>query len=169
MGVTREAMDVFSVRSHERLGAAIDSGKFARELAPVFDLEGNCYAEDDGLRRDSSTEKLARLKPVFDKPAGRVTAGNSAQITDGCAWLVLADKMAIQKYGIGPARPHCRQPVGRARSRPDGPWACPRHNTHSHAPSLGTERYRLLGDQRSLCGPGAGMPGGLGITRILSG
>jgi len=57
-------------------------------------------AADDGVRADSSLEKLAKLKPVFDRPFGKVTAGNSAQITDGAAWLVLASEAAVKKYEL---------------------------------------------------------------------
>lgn len=100
--ITREAMDAFSVRSHERLAAAIDEEKFNGEIETIYDNKGKSYSEDDGLRRDSSMEKLAKLRPVFDRPTGLVTAGNSAQITDGCAWLILASEEAIKKYGLKP-------------------------------------------------------------------
>ncbi|MFQ5644721.1 MAG: acetyl-CoA C-acyltransferase, partial [Thiogranum sp.] len=70
------------------------------EIEPVYDERGNYYADDDGLRADSSLEKLAKLKPVFDRPFGKVTAGNSAQITDGAAWLVLASETAVKKYEL---------------------------------------------------------------------
>ncbi|WP_424946311.1 acetyl-CoA C-acetyltransferase [Candidatus Spongiihabitans sp.] len=101
-GITREAMDAFAVRSHQRLAAAADEQKFAGELETIYDNDGNSYHEDDGLRRDSTVEKLAKLRPVFDRPTGRVTAGNSAQITDGCAWLILASEVAVNKYGLIP-------------------------------------------------------------------
>ena len=98
--ISRDQMDMFSIRSHDRLAAAIDNGHFATELVPVYDTRGNSYTEDDGLRRGSTMEKLAKLKPVFDKPTGLVTAGNSAQITDGCAWLILASEEALKKYDL---------------------------------------------------------------------
>jgi acetyl-CoA C-acetyltransferase len=56
--------------------------------------------EDNGLRRDSSIERLAKLRPVFDRPYGKVTAGNSAQITDGAAWLILASDQAVSDYKL---------------------------------------------------------------------
>ncbi len=99
-GIEQTAMDAFAVRSHERLAAATDDGMFANEIVAIFDANGNSYREDTGLRRDSSLEKLAALKPVFDRPAGRVTAGNSAQITDGCAWLVLASEQAVEQHNL---------------------------------------------------------------------
>ena len=101
-GITREAMDAFAVRSHKRLAAAADEQRFAGELETIYDNDGNSYHVDDGLRRDSAMEKLAKLSPVFDKPTGLVTAGNSAQITDGCAWLILASEVAVNKYGLMP-------------------------------------------------------------------
>ena len=101
-GISREQMDRFAVRSHDRLAAAIDNGFFDEELVPIYDTKGNSYTEDDGLRRGSTMEKLAKLRPVFDKPTGKVTAGNSAQITDGCAWLVLASEEAVEKHDLKP-------------------------------------------------------------------
>ena len=101
-GISRQEMDEFSVRSHTRLAAAIDEGRLESEIEIIFDHNGNTYQHDDGLRRDSSTEKLSRLRPAFDYPAGIVTAGNSAQITDGCCWLVLASADAMEKYNLQP-------------------------------------------------------------------
>ncbi len=101
-GITREQMDFFAIRSHDRLAAAIDNNLFEGELVPIYDNRGNSYTEDDGVRRGSTIEKLAKLRPVFDKPAGRVTAGNSAQITDGASWLILASEEALKKYNLTP-------------------------------------------------------------------
>ena len=70
------------------------------EISPVYDNRGNHYTADDGVRADSSLEKLAKLKPVFDRPFGKVTAGNSAQITDGAAWLILASEDAVKKHSL---------------------------------------------------------------------
>lgn len=100
--ISREMMDRFSVRSHQRLAGARDSGVFDNEIEPLFDTDGNVYQHDSGLRRDSSMEKLAKLRPVFDKPAGTVSAGNSAQITDGCAWLILASEDAVRRLKLKP-------------------------------------------------------------------
>ncbi len=101
-GINREQMDLFAIRSHDRLAAAIDNGYFSNELVPIYDTVGNSYTVDDGLRRGSTLEKLAKLRPVFDKPTGMVTAGNSAQLTDGCAWLVLASEQALKQYDLEP-------------------------------------------------------------------
>ncbi len=109
--ISREHMDGFALRSHQRLAAAQDEGHLD-EIEPVYDFNGGHYAADDGLRRDTTMEKLARLKPVFDKPFGKITAGNSAQITDGAAWLVLASENAVERHGLGV--------LGRVR---DSQWA----------------------------------------------
>ena len=98
-GISREEMDAFALRSHQRLAAAREQG-YLDEIETLYDSDGHYYDADDGLRADTSMEKLARLKPVFDKPFGKVTAGNSAQITDGAAWLILASEDAVGKYGL---------------------------------------------------------------------
>ena len=101
-GITREQMDLFAIRSHDRLANAIDNSYFSDELVPLYDTKGNAYTEDNGVRRGSTLEKLAKLKPVFDRPTGMVTAGNSAQLTDGCAWVILASEDALKKYDLQP-------------------------------------------------------------------
>lgn len=98
-GISREQMDSYAMRSHQRLAAAQDNGGL-NEIEPMYDTRGNVYQSDDGLRRDSSMENLAKLRPVFDRPFGLVTAGNSAQITDGAALLLLASEKAVQEYNL---------------------------------------------------------------------
>jgi acetyl-CoA C-acetyltransferase len=98
-GISREAMDMFAVRSHQRLAAAWDEGRMD-EVVPLFDASGRIIEQDDGLRRDSSVERLARLKPFFDRRVGLVTAGNSSQITDGAALLVLASERAVKQHDL---------------------------------------------------------------------
>ena len=100
-GISRAAMDAYAVDSHRRVAAAQDAGHFA-EIVPLIDRDGSIYASDDGLRRDASLAGLAKLKPFFDKKYGRVTPGNSSQITDGAAWLVLASEAAVQQHGLTP-------------------------------------------------------------------
>lgn len=101
-GITREEMDAYSVQSHQRLAHAHETGFLADELETVYDRQGQFYDHDNGVRPDSSMEKLARLSPFFDRKYGRVTAGNSSQITDGAALLVLASEKAIEAYGLEP-------------------------------------------------------------------
>ncbi|WP_459668618.1 thiolase family protein, partial [Achromobacter xylosoxidans] len=77
------------------------NGAFA-EITPLIDTQGKLYPDDDGVREDSTPEKLARLKPVFDKPWGNITAGNSSQVTDGAAMLVLASEEAVRRWNLRP-------------------------------------------------------------------
>jgi acetyl-CoA C-acetyltransferase len=98
-GLSREHMDAFALRSHQRLAAAREEGRLG-EIEVIYDTSGHYYDADDGLRADSSMEKLAKLKPVFDRPFGKITAGNSAQITDGAAWLILAGEEAVQRHNL---------------------------------------------------------------------
>ncbi|MBV2122007.1 MAG: acetyl-CoA C-acetyltransferase [Candidatus Thiodiazotropha sp. (ex Ctena orbiculata)] len=97
--IDRDAMDHFAVRSHQKLAEAIDAGRLD-EVEPIYSNNGDLFETDDGLRRDSSVEKLASLKPAFDRPVGKVTAGNSAQITDGAAMLLLASEEAVEKHNL---------------------------------------------------------------------
>ena len=97
--ISRAQMDEYAVASHQRLAKAYDDGALD-EVEVLYDSNGNYYAEDDGLRRDSSVENLARLRPAFDRKYGSVTAGNSAQITDGASWLILASEKAVKKYNL---------------------------------------------------------------------
>jgi acetyl-CoA C-acetyltransferase len=100
-GITRAEMDAYSVRSHQCVARAQDEGRF-EEVVPVYDAEGRLYAADDGVRRDSSMENLAKLKPFFDRKYGNITPGNSSQITDGAAWLILASEEAVGRHGLNP-------------------------------------------------------------------
>ncbi len=100
-GISRDEMDAYAVDSHRRVAAAQDAGHFG-EIVPLIDRAGSIYASDDGLRRDASMAGLAKLKPFFDKKYGRVTPGNSSQITDGAAWLVLASEAAVAQHGLTP-------------------------------------------------------------------
>jgi len=108
-GITRSQMDEFSVASHRKVAQAYDDGWMTSprdglppEVVPIFDAKGVLYADDDGMRRDSSMEGLAKLKPFFDRRYGNITAGNSSQVTDGAAWLVLASEQAVKTHGLTP-------------------------------------------------------------------
>lgn len=98
-GITREQMDEYAVQSHDRLAAATDEGRL-NEIVPIYDDRGEVYDFDDGLRRGSSAEKLAKLRSVFDRRVGMVTAGNSSQITDGAAVLLMASEEAVKQYNL---------------------------------------------------------------------
>jgi acetyl-CoA acetyltransferases len=99
--ITRRQMDEYAARSHARTLRAQQDGVFD-EVIPVVDARGTLYLMDDGVRADSTPEKLSRLKPVFDRPWGNITAGNSSQVTDGAAMLVLASERAIKRWSLRP-------------------------------------------------------------------
>ncbi len=106
-GFSREQLDAFSLESHRRAIAAIDEGKFEREIVPVEVANphvGALVAVDETPRRDTSAEALAALKPAF-LPEGKVTAGNSSQICDGAAGVLIASKDAAARLGL---EPHAR-------------------------------------------------------------
>lgn len=101
--VTREAMDVFALGSHQKAIAAQDAGKFKAEIVPV-ELKGRkgeltLFENDEGPRRDASFEALAKLKPAF-RDDGRVTAGNSSSLNDGAAALVVASRAYAESRGL---------------------------------------------------------------------
>jgi len=98
-GITREEMDQFALASHQRVAAAQDE-QHLKEVTTIFGTKSDFYVSDDGVRRDSSMQKLAQLKPFFDKKFGSVTAGNSSQVSDGAAMLLLASEEAVQKYQL---------------------------------------------------------------------
>lgn len=97
--ITREQMDEFACHSHLKLARAFTEHRMS-EVVPIIDFKGNVYAEDTGMRADSTVEKLATLKPFFDKKYGMVTAGNSSQVTDGACLLLLASADAVKKYKL---------------------------------------------------------------------
>lgn len=99
-GITREQQDAYAFGSHKRLATAFDNGLMDKEVVPLFDVHGHHYDEDNGMRRDTDMEKLAKLRPVFDRKYGLVTSGNSSQITDGAAMLLLASDKAVEKHGL---------------------------------------------------------------------
>lgn len=100
-GISRRAMDEYAAHSHQRTLAARAAGRLA-EIAPMIGSDGTMYAADDGVRNDSTPDKLGTLRPVFDKPYGNVTAGNSSQVTDGAALLVLASEEAVARWNLKP-------------------------------------------------------------------
>ena len=98
-GITRAEMDAFAASSQLRANDAIKN-KILTEITTIYDARGKFYNIDEGVRADTTAEKLAKLKPVFDRPYGMVTAGNSSQVTDGAALLLLASEEAIEKYRL---------------------------------------------------------------------
>jgi len=104
--ITREQQDAFSLRSHQRALAAIDSGKFAEEIVPVAipQRKGDplLIATDERPRRDTNLESLARLRPAFRKEGGTVTAGNASGLNDGAAALLLMSAEKAAELGLKP-------------------------------------------------------------------
>lgn len=110
--VTREEADAFSLRSHERAAAAIDAGKFDDEIVPIIvedifvkdgkRVESNhTVTMDEGVRRSTTLEGLAKLRPVF-KQNGVVTAGNSSQISDGSAFVLVVSEQMVKELNLEP-------------------------------------------------------------------
>jgi acetyl-CoA acyltransferase len=103
-GLSREALDEYSLESHRRAVAAIDDGRFEREIVPVEVSNphvGVLVGVDETPRRDTSAEKLASLPPAF-LPDGKVTAGNSSQICDGAAAVLITSEDAATRLGLEP-------------------------------------------------------------------
>jgi acetyl-CoA C-acetyltransferase len=100
--IDRRAADTYAMESHHNLARAQKEGWLDGEVEPAFDEAGNVYELDDGVRPDSDLETLAKLSPVFEKPYGQVTPGNSSQITDGASWVILASEQAIEAHGLKP-------------------------------------------------------------------
>jgi acetyl-CoA acyltransferase len=103
-GLSREELDAYSLESHRRAIAAIDEGRFEGEIVPVELMNphvGVLFAVDETPRRDTSAERLASLSPAFI-PEGKVTAGNSSQICDGAAAVLIASEEAASRLGLEP-------------------------------------------------------------------
>lgn len=98
--ISREEADAYALASHHRLAAAQAEGRLAAEIETLYDGAGNYYDHDDGVRPDVTLEQLAKLKPAFDRKFGLITAGNSSQVTDGAAWVILASQEAVERHGL---------------------------------------------------------------------
>ena len=96
--IPRSEMDELGLRSHQLAHRATEEGRFEREIVP-FKNNGDTYVTDQGIRADTSLEKLASLKPAF-KPDGKVTAGNASQISDGAAAVLLMSREKADELGL---------------------------------------------------------------------
>ena len=103
-GISREEQDIFSLHSHQKAQKAKESGRFALESMSVVynQKEGKFLDFDDGIRESQTLEKLAGLRPFFDRKNGTVTAGNSSQVTDSAAGVVLMSESEAKKRGLEP-------------------------------------------------------------------
>ena len=99
--LSREDLDAYSVQSHQRAARAIEEGRFEKQILAVTGADGGVFDRDEGVRPDSNVEKLATLKPAF-KPDGKVTAGNSSQISDGAAALLIMSEEKAAELGLRP-------------------------------------------------------------------
>ncbi|HZU68876.1 MAG TPA: thiolase family protein [Ktedonobacteraceae bacterium] len=104
-GLSREELDAFSLESHRRAARATAEGRFRSQIVPVEvkneDGTTSTFDQDEGIRSDTSLEKLASLKPAF-KPDGLITAGNSSQISDGAAAVLIMERETAEKLGLKP-------------------------------------------------------------------
>lgn len=100
--ITRDAMDAYALQSHARAIQAQNNHSLSNIVSLINPINGAVISVDNGVRADSSAEKLAKLKPIFDKPFGTVTAGNSSQVTDGAAFMILASEDAVKKFNLKP-------------------------------------------------------------------
>jgi len=96
LGITREEQDEWAYRSHQRAASAQDDGRFADEIVPVGDVTA-----DEGIRRDTTLEKLAALRPVFD-PEGTTTAGNAPGVNDGASCVIVCSEEFAERRGLEP-------------------------------------------------------------------
>ena len=117
VGLLPHALDEYSAQSHERAAAAQDAGAFADQIMPVF-VDGGVVTDDEGIRRGTTVEKLAALKPAFTED-GVIHAGNSSQISDGAAALLVMTAENAVQLGLTPlvryraGRGHRRRPGAR--------------------------------------------------------
>ncbi|MGZ5989569.1 MAG: acetyl-CoA C-acetyltransferase [Rhizomicrobium sp.] len=100
--ISRRDADEYAAESHRRLARAQTEKVFEGELEPMFGRDGKVYDFDDGVRPDSAADALAKLRPAFERPWGKVTPGNSSQITDGASWVILASEDAMRKHNLTP-------------------------------------------------------------------
>ncbi len=100
--ISRKAADTYAAESHKRLARAQEEGRLIDEVSPAVSRDGEAYDHDDGVRPDSAADKLATLKPAFERPWGKVTPGNSSQITDGASWVILASEEAVKAHRLEP-------------------------------------------------------------------
>ena len=166
-GITRAQSDAYAVESHKRLAKAQAQGWLKGEVETAFARDGKFYDHDDGVRPDSTPEKLAKLKPVFERPWGQVTAGNSSQITDGAC---------VGHPGLGRGGRQTRSDAEGVIV--DSQWSALDPRIMGLGPvlsatellkrnKLALARHRDLGVERGVCDAGAGLPRRLERRKIL--
>src|SRR6266849_5872689 len=166
-GITRAQSDAYAAESHKRLANAQAQGFLKGEVETAFARDGKFYDHDDGVRPDSTPEKLAKLKPVFEPPWGQVTAGQF--LADHRRRIM--DHPCVGRRGQK-AWPDAkgrdrRQPMVGARSQHHGPRPGAVGDRTFKAQQIGARGYRDLGIERGLRNPGAGMPRRVERRKIL--
>jgi acetyl-CoA acyltransferase len=176
-GITREAQDRWALLSHQRAAQGTADGRLPAEIAPWFGgpRDGQVVTEDNGIRADTSLEALARLRPVFDRKYGTVTAGNASPLTDGAAAvLLMAEDKAralgyeplayLRSYAVAAVDPAWQLLMG--QSTP-----CPRHSSAPASPGAirpGEVHEAFAAQVLSTCRPGAPPgPGGPGLPGLV--
>ncbi len=164
--LTRQMQDEFALASHQRAIAAIDSGRFAQEIAPVpvpqKKGEPLMVTTDERPRRDTTLESLARLKPAFRKEGGTVTAGNSSGLNDGAAALLVMSEEKAAELGLKPLARVLASAAAGVPPRVMGVGPVPAYAKGSGARRVADEGYRPRGVERSLRGAVPGRDRGPG-------
>ena len=101
-GILREHQDTFALRSHRLAAAGTEDGRITAEIAPTFPPKGDPISSDNGIRTDSTLERMAQLKPIFDRKYGSVTAANSSPLTDGASAVLLMSEDVAHSLGYSP-------------------------------------------------------------------
>ena len=149
--LSREDLDAFGVRSQQYAARATAEGRFQAEILPVLGADGEMMSVDEGLR-ETTIESLAKLKPVFrtEEEGGRVTAGNSSQITDGAAAMLIMSEEKAAELGLTPRARFVELLAGRRRPADDADRTDPRHREGAGPSRHDDRRHRPGRDQRGL-------------------
>ena len=169
-GISREEQDAFALRSHQRALAAIDAGRFADEITPLTfrvttPAQGNVaretreltFAVDEGPRRDTSPEALAKLRPAFHA-TGTVTAGNSSQTSDGAAAVLVVSGELAKARGLKPLGRFVAFATAGVEPERFGIGPVPAIRKALRLAGLSLDQIDLDRAQRSICCPGARLP-----------
>ena len=156
-GFDRTAVDEFSLGSHEKAAAAQDSGAFDDQIVAIKDQDGNPVLKDEGIRRGTTIEKMAQLKPAF-KEDGVIHAGNSSQISDGSAALLFMSAEKAKSLGLKPIAQGAHRDAGRRRSGDHADRADPGHPEGAEALRPEARGHRRVRGQRGV------RPGAAGVA-----
>ncbi len=147
--IPRSELDELAVRSHKLAHQATEEGRFEREIVP-FAVNGDTYVTDQGIRPDTNLEALSQLKPAF-KPDGKITAGNSSQISDGAAAVLLMSAEKAKALGLHSPCANRGPDDRRLRPSEDARRADSRHAQDPRAQLDEDRRHRPDRDQRGFC------------------